>query len=73
MSRDAVQAVGGLWRRLVEHQPALAAALARRLRDMPEDWSMRHLGAARPEAVLHIPRRSAARGQEVRGVTRPDS
>ncbi|MFD4319018.1 hypothetical protein [Streptomyces sp. NPDC058548] len=43
-----------LWRRLVEHQPAVAAALALRVRDLPQDWSQRELGVFRPEAAFSL-------------------
>ncbi|MFJ8855683.1 hypothetical protein [Streptomyces sp. NPDC102437] len=49
---DPVRTADDLWRRLVEHQPAIAAALAMQLRELPEDWPLRVLGYGRPEAAL---------------------
>ncbi|MFI9214269.1 AAA family ATPase [Streptomyces sp. NPDC053253] len=43
-----------LWRRLVEHQPAIAAALALHVREMPQDWPQRELGLFRPEAAFGL-------------------
>ncbi|MGW2841919.1 hypothetical protein ACWCWD_29540 [Streptomyces sp. NPDC001493] len=44
-----------LWRALTEQEPGVAAALAMRLRDLPEDWAPRVLGVARPHAALELP------------------
>lgn len=52
---DPLTTADALWRTLVEHQPAVAAALAVQLRDMPEDWPLRELGVARPDAALEFP------------------
>ncbi|MFJ8856450.1 hypothetical protein [Streptomyces sp. NPDC102437] len=54
MTQDPFEVAGDLWRRLVEHQPAVAAAIALRLRALPEDWSARELCVTRPEAALTI-------------------
>ncbi|MFF8423152.1 hypothetical protein [Streptomyces sp. NPDC015680] len=52
---DPVRTADDLWRRLLEHQPAIAAALAMQVRDLPEDWPLRVLGYGRPEAALAQP------------------
>lgn len=51
---DPVATADDLWLRLVEHQPAVAAALALKVRELPEDWSLRVLGVGRPEAALAL-------------------
>lgn len=55
LSPDSLTTADALWRKLAEHQPAVAAALAMQLRDLPEDWSQRVLGVARPRAALELP------------------
>ncbi|KUF17350.1 hypothetical protein [Streptomyces silvensis] len=55
LSPDSLTTADTLWQRLVEHQPAVAAALAMRVRALPEDWSHRVLGVARPHAALELP------------------
>ncbi|MDG9687706.1 hypothetical protein QC334_34110 [Streptomyces sp. DH18] len=52
---DPVQVADGLWKRLIAHQPAVAAALALQLRDLPNDWPQRLLGITRPHAALELP------------------
>ncbi|WP_330335823.1 hypothetical protein OHS33_39510 (plasmid) [Streptomyces sp. NBC_00536] len=52
---DPMATADDLWRRLVEHQPAVAAALALKVRELPADWAARSLGVARPEAALVLP------------------
>jgi hypothetical protein len=52
---DPVLAAENLWRRLVEHQPAVAAALGLRVRELPQDWPQRELGVFRPEAAFRLP------------------
>ncbi|MCX4231792.1 hypothetical protein [Streptomyces ortus] len=52
---DALTTADTLWQRLAEHQPAVAAALAMQVRALPEDWSQRVLGVARPHAALELP------------------
>ncbi|MFJ1804502.1 hypothetical protein [Streptomyces sp. NPDC088180] len=52
---DPVQVADDLWKRLIAHQPAVAAALALQLRDLPEDWPQRLLGITRPHAALELP------------------
>ncbi|MFE9700566.1 hypothetical protein [Streptomyces sp. NPDC006270] len=52
---DPVQAADDLWKRLIAHQPAVAAALALQLRDLPDDWPQRLLGITRPHAALELP------------------
>ncbi|UZI34036.1 hypothetical protein [Streptomyces sp. VB1] len=52
---DPLQVADDLWKRLLAHQPAVAAALAIQMRALPEDWSQRLLGVARPHAVLELP------------------
>ncbi|MFE7070444.1 hypothetical protein ACFU96_10190 [Streptomyces sp. NPDC057620] len=54
LSPDAVTMADTLWQRLAEHQPAVAAALAMQVRTLPEDWSQRVLGVARPHAALEL-------------------
>ncbi|MEV5204395.1 hypothetical protein [Streptomyces sp. NPDC053720] len=54
MNQNPFQIADDLWRRLVEHQPAVAAAVAPQLRALPEDWSAREPGVTRPEAALTI-------------------
>ncbi|MFD8415478.1 hypothetical protein ACFV2Q_27570 [Streptomyces sp. NPDC059650] len=51
---DPVLAAENLWRRLVEHQPAVAAALGLRVRELPQDWPQRELGVFRPEAAFRL-------------------
>ncbi|NGO40644.1 hypothetical protein [Streptomyces ureilyticus] len=51
---DSLTTADALWRRLTEHQPGVAAALAMQLRALPEDWSQRVLGVARPHAALEL-------------------
>ncbi|MDH6544927.1 hypothetical protein [Streptomyces sp. SPB4] len=51
---DPVHAAENLWRRLVEHQPAVAAALAMQVRELPQDWPQRELGVFRPEAAFRL-------------------
>ncbi|AWZ06878.1 MULTISPECIES: hypothetical protein [unclassified Streptomyces] len=55
MPDDPFRTAGDLWNRLVGHQPAVAAALALKLRELPDDWTMRELGLVRPEAALALP------------------
>lgn len=55
LSPDALTTAETLWQRLAEHQPAVAAALAMQVRALPEDWSQRVLGVARPHAALDLP------------------
>ncbi|MGW2181290.1 hypothetical protein ACWCXX_24955 [Streptomyces sp. NPDC001732] len=50
-----VESAETLWRRLVEYQPALAAALALHVRELPQDWPQRELGVFRPEAAFDLP------------------
>ncbi|MFE1824623.1 hypothetical protein ACFW9S_37235 [Streptomyces anulatus] len=52
---DPVQVADDLWKRLITHQPAVAAALALQLRDLPDDWPQRLLGITRPHAALELP------------------
>ncbi|WP_228184109.1 hypothetical protein [Streptomyces anulatus] len=52
---DPVQVADDLWKRLIAHQPAVAAALALQLRDLPDDWPQRLLGITRPHAALDLP------------------
>jgi hypothetical protein len=52
---DPLTTADDLWQNLVEHQPGVAAALAMQLRALPEDWSQRLLGLARPHAALKLP------------------
>lgn len=52
---DPVQVADDLWKRLIAHQPAVAAALALQLRDLPDDWTQRLLGITRPHAALELP------------------
>ncbi|MFF0198809.1 hypothetical protein ACFYT5_38490 [Streptomyces anulatus] len=52
---DPGQVADDLWRRLIAHQPAVAAALALQLRDLPDDWPQRLLGITRPHAALQLP------------------
>lgn len=52
---DPVQVADDLWTRLIAHQPAVAAALALQLRDLPDDWPQRLLGITRPHAALELP------------------
>ncbi|MFI0901782.1 hypothetical protein [Streptomyces sp. NPDC020983] len=52
---DPMAAAEALWRTLLEHQPAVAAALAVQLRDMPEDWPLRAFGVGRLHAALELP------------------
>ncbi|MFD9453467.1 hypothetical protein ACFWBC_10295 [Streptomyces sp. NPDC059985] len=52
---DPMATADDLWRRLAAHQPAVAAALALKVRDMPADWVLRELGVSRPEAALTLP------------------
>ncbi|UPT46766.1 MULTISPECIES: hypothetical protein [Streptomyces] len=52
---DPVQVADDLWKRLIAHQPAVAAALALQLRDLPDDWPQRLLGITRPHAALELP------------------
>ncbi|MEU8672877.1 hypothetical protein AB0C71_38995 [Streptomyces anulatus] len=52
---DPVQVADDLWKRLIAHQPAVAAALALQLRDLPDDWTQRLLGINRPYAALELP------------------
>ncbi|MFE2314198.1 hypothetical protein ACFXC8_13550 [Streptomyces sp. NPDC059441] len=54
-SPDPVASADALWRLLAEHQPAVAAALAVQLRQMPEDWPLRVLGVGRPDTALALP------------------
>ncbi|MFF8293655.1 hypothetical protein ACF068_31225 [Streptomyces sp. NPDC016309] len=51
---DPVLAAEHLWRRLVEHQPAVAAALGLLVRELPQDWPQRELGVFRPEAAFDL-------------------
>jgi hypothetical protein len=51
---DSLTTADALWRKLAEHQPGVAAALAMQLRALPEDWSQRLLGVARPHAALEV-------------------
>ncbi|MZG00964.1 hypothetical protein [Streptomyces sp. SID5614] len=53
-SSNALTTADALWRHLTEHQPAVAAALAMQARALPEDWSQRLLGVARPHAALDL-------------------
>ncbi|WCN07378.1 hypothetical protein [Streptomyces sp. M92] len=55
LSPDALTTADTLWQRLIEHQPAVVAALAMQVRALPEDWSQRVLGVARPHAALELP------------------
>ncbi len=52
---DPVQVADDLCKRLIVHQPAVAAALALQLRDLPDDWPQRLLGINRPYAALELP------------------
>ncbi|MEV7907232.1 hypothetical protein [Streptomyces anulatus] len=52
---DPVKVADDLWKRLIAHQPAVAAALALQLRDLPDDWPQRLLGITRPHAALELP------------------
>jgi hypothetical protein len=52
---DPLTTADALWRKLVEHQPAVAAALAVQLRGLPEDWPLRELGVSRPDTALELP------------------
>jgi hypothetical protein len=52
---DSIGRAEALWRKLAEHQPGVAAALAMQLRDLPEDWAPRILGVARPHAATELP------------------
>ncbi|MFJ1804539.1 hypothetical protein [Streptomyces sp. NPDC088180] len=52
---DPVPVADDLWQRLIAHQPAVAAALALQLRDLPDDWPQRLLGITRPHAALELP------------------
>ncbi|MEU6977928.1 MULTISPECIES: hypothetical protein [unclassified Streptomyces] len=52
---DPVRTADDLWKRLVEHQPAVVAALALRVRELPADRSLRELGVARPDSALALP------------------
>ncbi|MFZ3476040.1 hypothetical protein ACODT4_44425 [Streptomyces sp. 2.9] len=52
---DPVATADDLWRRLVDHQPAVAAALALKVRALHADWPLRELGVSRPEAALDLP------------------
>ena len=49
---DPIKAAAHLWQQLITYQPAIAAALAIEVRGLPDDWSAREFGSARPEAVL---------------------
>lgn len=51
---DPVLAAENLWRRLIEHQPAVAAAFGLRVRELPQDWPQRELGVFRPEAAFRM-------------------
>ncbi|MFF4384613.1 hypothetical protein [Kitasatospora sp. NPDC001547] len=53
-SPDPLTSANALWRNLVEHQPAVAAALALQLRELPDTWAQRELGVARPHAALDL-------------------
>ncbi|MEU3433115.1 ATP-binding protein [Streptomyces sp. NPDC006863] len=53
-SPNALTTADALWRHLAEHQPAVAAALAMQTRALPDDWSQRLLGVARPHAALDL-------------------
>jgi hypothetical protein len=44
-----------LWDNLIDWQPATAAALLIRLRDLPTDWPLRVFGVGRPDAALDLP------------------
>ncbi|MFE3169207.1 hypothetical protein [Streptomyces sp. NPDC059224] len=55
LSTGALNTAVMLWKRLTEDQPAVAAALAMQVRALPEDWSQRVLGVARPHAALELP------------------
>jgi hypothetical protein len=55
LASDSLSTADALWQKLVEHQPGVAAALAMQLRALPEDWSPRLLGVARPHAALELP------------------
>ncbi|PJE97125.1 hypothetical protein CUT44_14175 [Streptomyces carminius] len=55
LSPDPLTTADTLWQHLIEHQPAVAAALAMQVRALPEDWSQRVLGLARPHAALELP------------------
>ncbi|MCX4411590.1 hypothetical protein OG840_61610 [Streptomyces sp. NBC_01764] len=55
LSPDALTTADTLWKRLAEDQPAVAAALAMKVRALPEDWAQRVLGVARPHAALELP------------------
>lgn len=52
---DPLQVADDLWKRLIEHQPAVAAALAITMRALPEDWPQRFLGITRPHTALELP------------------
>ncbi|MGW7346782.1 hypothetical protein [Streptomyces sp. NPDC054854] len=52
---DPMATADDLWRRLAAHQPAVAAALALKVRNLPGDWPLRELGVSRPEATLTLP------------------
>lgn len=51
-----------LWERLVQWQPATAAALAQHVRALPDDWPQREFGVARADAALCLP--PAAQGEQ---------
>lgn len=55
LAANSLTTADELWRKLAEHQPGVAAALAMQLRALPEDWSQRVLGVARPHAALELP------------------
>ncbi|MFG2844222.1 hypothetical protein ACGF12_13770 [Kitasatospora sp. NPDC048296] len=54
-SADPLATADTLWKQLIEHQPAVAAALAMQLRALPANWAQRELGVARPHAALELP------------------
>lgn len=52
---NPAQAAADLWDQLVDWQPATAAALLIRLRELPVDWPLRVFGVGRPDAALALP------------------
>ncbi|WP_331743457.1 hypothetical protein OH809_44435 (plasmid) [Streptomyces sp. NBC_00873] len=62
---DPVRAADDLWKRLIEHQPGMAAALAMQVRELPSDWPLRVLGVGRPEAALALTSSSSEQRVEV--------
>lgn len=67
-TRDAAR----VWAELMRHHPALAAALAVHLRQMPDDWPLRLFGAGRPDAALDLPPTPPGRLPEIAPVD-PDA